>query len=783
MRIRPASPSFFSAMQVLIGIVLCVFLLGPSQPALAADLDTESLSKTVTDVERTLARKRYDVNTLKELVNQVAEVKSKAGTCVTDFEIHQTEVQAALTSLGEATAKDPIDVTRKRRDIQKQLTDIEKQLGSCRVLVIQSEELHTKLNEAIKDLLASRMLVRGLDSITLLRENWNKPLLWLTASETFIKNHGGLDLLQVWHWLILIILLVLTIGPAILLRQYLEHRIRSKQWVDDFSSGFTCAIVASLAHYAPHLIGSTAVAIFFSVLTREIHPPPFITVITQGLPLYFLILMIITMLLAPPAPATRFLTLPEGLARALTRRLRVLALLSYVGYLLFSTLLEHSFPEPEFLIARDIYATFLVLNLIWALGLMTRLSSQPSVRWMTGLIHLSLLVALVAEWMGYRNLAFGLAQGVLGSLIVIGSTMLLSRLFHELFNNLDYGRHNWNRRLRESMGLKPGDKMPGLFWLRLITVVSLWLLFGYFMLQVWDVSDTILFEIYTYLTQGFTIWSLEIIPARLASAFITIAFILTLGGWFRRRMESSWLKHTHLDRGAREATITITSYIVITIAVITGLSVAGFNFQSIAIIAGALSVGIGFGLQNIVNNFISGLILLFERPIKTGDWIVVGNTEGYVKRIRIRSTEIQTFDRADVIVPNSELISSQVTNWMLHDTRGRARIPVGVAYGTDTRKVKEILEEIAAEHPSVVNDGSTPKPRVLFRGFGDSSLDFELRCHIKDIDERLIVTSDLNFAIDAAFRENGIVIPFPQRDVHIQDHPETSKPISPDDKG
>jgi potassium efflux system protein len=172
-----------------------------------------------------------------------------------------------------------------------------------------------------------------------------------------------------------------------------------------------------------------------------------------------------------------------------------------------------------------------------------------------------------------------------------------------------------------------------------------------------------------------------------------------------------------------------------------------------------------------VNNFISGLILLFERPIKTGDWIMVGNTEGYVKRIRIRSTEIQTFDRADVIVPNSELIAGQVTNWMLHDSRGRARIPVGVAYGSDTQKVKTILEKVAEEHPRVVNDGSTPKPRVLFRGFGESSLDFELRCFIQDIDERLQVVSDLNFAIDAAFRENGIEIPFPQRDVHVRDLP------------
>jgi potassium efflux system protein len=226
-----------------------------------------------------------------------------------------------------------------------------------------------------------------------------------------------------------------------------------------------------------------------------------------------------------------------------------------------------------------------------------------------------------------------------------------------------------------------------------------------------------------------------------------------------------------MDRGAREAMVAIISYLGIAIAVVVALGVAGMEFSNLAIIAGALSVGIGFGLQNIVNNFVSGLILLFERPIKTGDWVVVGSTEGYVRRISIRSTQIQTFDRADVIVPNSELISSQVTNWMLYDQRGRVRIPIGVAYGSDTQLVKEILLRLASEHPLVVKDKSSPEPFVLFRDFGDSSLDFELRCFIQNIDKRLTVISDLNFAIDQAFRENGIEIPFPQRDLHVRNWP------------
>jgi len=206
---------------------------------------------------------------------------------------------------------------------------------------------------------------------------------------------------------------------------------------------------------------------------------------------------------------------------------------------------------------------------------------------------------------------------------------------------------------------------------------------------------------------------------------------------------------------------------------------AGVDFSGLALIAGALSVGIGFGLQNIVNNFVSGLILLFERPIKRGDWIVVGNTEGYVKKISVRSTIIQTFDWSDVIVPNSELISSQVTNWMLYNIYGRVIVPVGVAYGSDTGLVKELMLEVANSHPRVITDGSVPEPLVLFKEFGDSSLNFELRCFIRDIDYRIRTRSDLNFAIDAIFRKNGVEIPFPQRDVHVRDWAETQKEEAP----
>jgi small-conductance mechanosensitive channel len=224
-----------------------------------------------------------------------------------------------------------------------------------------------------------------------------------------------------------------------------------------------------------------------------------------------------------------------------------------------------------------------------------------------------------------------------------------------------------------------------------------------------------------------------------------------------------------MEPSARDALVTSFGYVAIGISVIVALSVAGISFSNLAIIAGALSVGIGFGLQNVVNNFVSGIIMLVERPVRNGDWIIVGNTEGYVQRISIRSTTIQTFDRADVIVPNSDLISGQVTNWTLGNTWGRAKVKVGVAYGSDVETVIAILLDVAKKHPEVfTGDPQLPDPYVLFLDFGDSSLDFELRAIIHNINRRLHVISDLNRAINAEFNKAGIEIPFPQRDVHFR---------------
>jgi small-conductance mechanosensitive channel len=201
------------------------------------------------------------------------------------------------------------------------------------------------------------------------------------------------------------------------------------------------------------------------------------------------------------------------------------------------------------------------------------------------------------------------------------------------------------------------------------------------------------------------------------------------------------------------------------IAALAAFSYAGFNLSSIAIIAGALSVGIGFGLQNLVNNFVSGLILLVERPIKVGDQVVVGGEEGYVRKISVRSTELETFDRATVIIPNGYFISEKVKNWTLRDKIRRVAIPIGVAYGSDPRQAQAVLLKVAVDNPDILK---TPEPAVTLDEFSPASIKFTLYAFVDDINKAGSIRTQLSMAILDAFAEAGIEIPFGQTDVTVR---------------
>lgn len=251
----------------------------------------------------------------------------------------------------------------------------------------------------------------------------------------------------------------------------------------------------------------------------------------------------------------------------------------------------------------------------------------------------------------------------------------------------------------------------------------------------------------------------------IGSALIVFFIFLSLSSLIQRILVQRLASRWKIDSGMTYALSRIVHYSMIVFGAVMAAQCVGLNLGSLAVMFGFLSVGIGFGLQNVTSNFIAGVILLLERPINVGDKISVEGQIGKVLQINMRTTIIETADNLAIIVPNGKFIESSVINLSYGDPRVRVHCPVGVAYGSDVARVKEILLKVASENKEALK---SPTPEVSFIKFGDSSLDFELLVWSPTPDQQGSIRSELNYAIDAAFRKNNIEIPFPQRDIHIR---------------
>ena len=296
------------------------------------------------------------------------------------------------------------------------------------------------------------------------------------------------------------------------------------------------------------------------------------------------------------------------------------------------------------------------------------------------------------------------------------------------------------------------------------------------LLDVWGVAESPL-AIWRRITEmGFSMGSVRFTIGGLIAAALVIYVAVLLSGLVRSFLVFELQEParpgvprspaTHgPDQGVGQSISKLVHYLLITLGVVFALAAIGVELRNFAIIAGALGIGVGFGLQNVVNNFASGLILLMERPVRVGDTVVVGEEWGTIQKIGLRSTIMLTLDQSEMIVPNGDLVSEKVINWTLSSPIARIIVPVGVAYGTPIAEVLRILEEAALSHESVLEE---PRPEALFMAFGESSLDFELRVWVRNIRLRLEVRSAILAQVDARFREAGIEIPFPQRDLHVR---------------
>ena len=370
------------------------------------------------------------------------------------------------------------------------------------------------------------------------------------------------------------------------------------------------------------------------------------------------------------------------------------------------------------------------------------------------LSHLFCSATFALSLLGYPELSLFIFDHIILSLLVCAIFEIFRRSFVDILQKILISVP-WMRPYRQNKKITAKIE----FWLRAVVNPTLILVAIFTLLNLWGLPGDFMLAAAKKLLFGFRIGGIEISLLAIALGIIVFFGSLALVRIIKNKLADNVLAKIEMDDGIKHSLISGVGFIGFIISTLLAIIAVGIDLTNLAFIAGALSVGIGFGLQDVIKNLVAGIIILLERPFRVGDWVVLNGVEGTIKQINIRSTELESFNRTSVIIPNATLISSSVTNMTHGNNISRQSIAVGVAYGSDTEKVKNILLECANNNKNVMK---TPAPYVLFKDFGSSSLDFELRFYVNNIWKGWTAPSDLRYEINRRFIEEGIEIPFPQ---------------------
>lgn len=508
----------------------------------------------------------------------------------------------------------------------------------------------------------------------------------------------------------------------------------------------------------PQPLGSMVRALFFGITFAS-----FLVSLTKAV-------------LAPGRPSWRLVGLDDTAATGMMPIAVTLGLVITLGILLDATNAAIESPPELVLAAQALVAIVVGVLFMGALRVAqvdrvddeaTPVPEQRRSAWHL-LVPVGWIVsaaAALAPLAGY--VAFG--RFASSELVVIAAVLMTFVLLRQLTDAVigsAFAPYTWlGRLLQRTVGLRNAAVRQMAVVLNGFVQLALILLAAFIILTTWGISSVDVVDTMSSAFFSFTIGKFTISPSAILGALVVVIVGILATKAIQRWLDVRFLPETNLDVGLRNSIRTGVGYVGVILAVIVALSYVGLNLQNVAIVAGALSVGIGFGLQSIINNFVSGLILLVERPIKVGDRIEVGTRMGVVKRINVRATEILTYDNVSVIVPNADLITGQVVNWMHGSFTARLSVNVGTSYNADPDKVIAILLEVAATHPRALK---TPEPFAVLNNFGVNALEFAVFFHVGNIGLDAGAANDVRLEILKRFRSEGIEIPYAQRDIHLR---------------
>ena len=740
-----------------------------------AQIDANKAISELSILQESLNQSDINERMLKDTREKAINIRTDALSCVNQIEPQVETLKLEVEALEQISPDVDIQIYERLSESRAQLSAEDAKLKNCSLTVVRSSRIIDLSNQLLNELTTELLSEKNediFDAIATLPAQL-KQLPDLFFNDTVIQRITN----ETLFLLILFLILGFSFG------YFFGDQIKRIQYSDLFKSIDRSIILKLRALFKPFgrvqspiLFGSLGISAAIA-LSLSISPSDS-WIIRLGLSPFLasILYLLINWITGPFSPADTDEKSVSDAARNLKQRLNFLSLILIITYIVFGPEWLGSELASDQSLMRITLVSLMIFALIPVLNKSTSLFMEDGqygvIRFMG---YSALALSFISELSGFHNLSSFILNGFI---LTLFSTYFLWSLLALTENTVKWINGSTNLvgiRIRSAMDLTRDAGKSKLAIYQLFFDASFWIIYLSILIRVWDPTGTLVETLSSYATDGIPMGDIRVIPTNILAGIIAFTILAGLTGWVKRWIDKRWLRQITPDRGARDALVTVVGYTGFSISALVGLSISGVNITGIAVVAGALSVGIGFGLQAIANNFVSGIILLFERPIKAGDFVSVGDVEGFVRKISIRATEIETLDNQDMLIPNSELISGRVTNWVLHNPYGRLIVKIGVAYGSDIEKVAAILEDSANQHEQVISDGRASPPKALFMGFGDSSLDFELRVRITDIKRRYDVLSDLNFSINQRFASENIVIPFPQRDLHIRDWSEENK--------
>ncbi len=778
-------------------LLAALLIVAAALPSLAQEADPEQIKGNVAEWTRLLDRFGREVSTLRldesevtRLTERANEVKSEAAALKDSAGGQVAETRELLESMGELAqgATESAEAAAQRKDLQERLARAEGWQSQAELVITRADQLINRVAAKRMELFARTVLRQGPSPLV--------PQAWLDAWRELgslvqligtsfgtwtARLSDGSDVGPAM--LVVLAGLVLGLGAGFAVRAYLSRRYPRDPAASPGSRlGVMMAASASFIGYVAPL-AFALLAAWAVWPPREFFPNGAVMAIFYGvivgLVVWLMCRWAIEIAFAPRRPQWGVAQVSDRQASILARRLQlVIALLGVhiaVDRATAPLSVVDSFNAVWNLLMSVALAVAMISVLdrrlwVWqdgpaaasapageAQSEATAARSDLTWRILRFLAVVALWVAPLLAMVGFANLAEYVTVGIAETGIVLFAAAGAKMFAHAFVEAAFDPSHRLGRIMGRAFAVGSQGLRLTQFWLGLLLDFLVVVGAGLALLVVWGASREDMLVLGTRMVEGVRIGPVTVSITDVLLAMLVFTVVLGVTRYVQRVLDMRVFPGTQLDAGVRHSLRTSVGYVGLVIAGGLAISALGLNLSSLAIVAGALSVGIGFGLQNIVNNFVSGLILLVERPIKTGDWVEVGGSSGIVKRINVRSTELETFSRSTVLIPNSQLVSSAVVNWTHKDVSGRIEIPVKVSNVTDAASVRALLLEVAGKHPAVMKGPAAPG--VLLTNFSGNSFEFELQVAVPRALQMAQVASDLRFEIDQAFRAKGIGVP------------------------